>query len=224
MSERVWARVGQIGTALAGIAAIVALIVSLNTPSSRLVAEIRPMAFRLPVTDKQLLDLSQTDKPVSAALGELMKVDRATGLVKIDLYNNGDFPISAIHINVAEAILYAKGTEGVDDSAVLPSDQSGTTLDSLTQGSSVTIYVWTRKPAAIYRHWYDLDNQFNITFSQGVARKYIYIEGGGISGWLDRNGTNISFSIVLVSGLLYALLTLYTYVRQNRSVKPDVKS
>jgi hypothetical protein len=97
MSERVWARVGQIGTALAGIAAVIALIISLNTASSRLVAEIRPMAFRLPVTVDQLAELTKTDKPVSAALGNLMRVTRATGLVKIDLYNNGDFPVSGVH-------------------------------------------------------------------------------------------------------------------------------
>ena len=153
MSERVWARVGQIGTALAGIAAVIAIIISMNTPSSRLVADIRPMAFRLPVTTIQLSELIQTDKSASVPLGELMKVSRATGLVKIDLYNNGDFPISAIHINVADAYLYAKGIEGVDDSAILPSDQSGITLDNLTQGSSVTIYVWTGTQAETYRHW-----------------------------------------------------------------------
>jgi hypothetical protein len=107
ISERVWARIGQIGTALAGVAAVVAIIISLNTPSSRLVAEIRPMAFRLPVTGEEIAKLA----PAGAALGELMKVGRAAGLVKIDLYNNGDFPISAIHINVADAVLYAKGTE-----------------------------------------------------------------------------------------------------------------
>jgi hypothetical protein len=107
--------------------------------------------------------------------------------VKIDLYNNGDFPISAIHINVADAVLYAKGTEGVDDSAILPSDQLGITLDSLTQGSSVTIYVWTGTQAETYRHWANLDDKFKITFSQGVARKYIYIEGSRFSGWFERN-------------------------------------
>jgi len=32
MSERVWARDGQIGTALAGIAAVVVVIIALNTP------------------------------------------------------------------------------------------------------------------------------------------------------------------------------------------------
>jgi len=141
MSERVWARVGQIGTALAGIAAVVALIFTLNSPSSRLVAEIRPMAFRLPVTDGQLAEQTKTDKSVSPALGPFMQASRATGLVKIDLYNNGEFPISAIHINVSDAFLYAKGTEGVDDSSVISSDQSGITLDTLTQGSSTTIYV-----------------------------------------------------------------------------------
>jgi hypothetical protein len=152
-----------------------------------LVADIRPMAFRLPVTTIQLSELIQTDKSASVPLGELMKVSRAAGLVKIDLYNNGDFPISAIHINVADAYLYAKGIEGVDDSAILPSDQSGITLDNLTQGSSVTIYVWTGTQAETYRHWANLDDKFKITFSQGVARKYIYIEGSRLSGWLERN-------------------------------------
>jgi hypothetical protein len=32
MSERMWARDGQIGTALAGIAAVVVVIIALNTP------------------------------------------------------------------------------------------------------------------------------------------------------------------------------------------------
>ena len=207
MSERVWARVGQIGTALAGIAAVIALIISLNTASSRLVAEIRPMAFRLPVTVDQLAELTKTDKPVSAALGNLMRVARATSLVKIDLYNTGDFPISGIHINVTDAVLYAKGTAGVDDSSVLPSDQSGTTLESLTQGSTVTIYVWTGTQAENYRHWPSLDDKFRITFSQGVARKSIYIEGSPIAGWFDRYGA-IPIGVALTLSLigLYSLL------------------
>jgi hypothetical protein len=58
MSERAWARVGQIGTALAGITAVIAIIISANAPSSRLLAEIRPMAFRLPVTADQLVRLT----------------------------------------------------------------------------------------------------------------------------------------------------------------------
>jgi hypothetical protein len=187
MSERFWARVGQIGSAVIAIAAVVTIIITLSGPSSRLVADIRPMAFRLPVTTIQLSELIQTDKSASVPLGELMKVSRATGLVKIDLYNNGDFPISAIHINVADAYLYAKGIEGVDDSAIVPSDQSGITLDNLTQGSSVTIYVWTGTQAETYRHWANLDDKFKITFSQGVAQKYIYIEGSRFSGWWERN-------------------------------------
>lgn len=179
MSERMWARVGQIGTALAGIAAIIGIIISVNTPSSRLVAEIRPMAFRLPVSADQLVGLTKTDKSVSAALGNLMRVNRATSLVKIDLYNNGDFPISGIHIKVADAVLYAKGTEGVDDSSVLPSDQSGATLESLMQGSSVTIYVWTGTQAETYRHWSDLDDKFNIRFRKVLHGK-IFISKGAL--------------------------------------------
>jgi hypothetical protein len=207
MSERVWARVGQIGTALAGIAAIIGIIISVSTPSSRLVAEIRPMAFRLPVSADQLVGLTKTDKSVSAALDNLMRVNRATSLVKIDLYNNGDFPISGIHIKVADAVLYAKGTEGMDNSSVLPSDQSGTTLESLLQGSAVTIYVWTGIQAETFRHWSDLEDKFNITFSQGVARKKIYIEGSPIAGWFDRYGA-IPIGVALALSLigLYSLL------------------
>jgi hypothetical protein len=219
MSERVWARVGQIGTALAGIAAVIGIIIALNTPSSRLVAEIRPMAFRLPVTADQLPELTKTDnKPVSAALGNLMRVSRATSLVKIDLYNNGDFPISGIHINVADAVLYATGTEGVDNSSVLPSDQSGTTLESLTQDSTVTIYVWTGTQAENYRHWFSLDDKFRITFSQGVARKNIYIEGSPIAGWFERYGTlPIAFVLALLIIGLYSLLSTWLQSRTRRS-------
>jgi hypothetical protein len=209
MSERFWARVGQIGTALAGIAAVVGIIIALNTPSSRLVAEIRPMAFRLPVTAGEIAKLA----PAGASLGELMKVGRATGLVKIDLYNNGDFPISAIHINVADAVLYAKGTEGVDDAAVLASDNSGTTLDSLTQGSSLTIYVWTGTQAETYRHWANLDDKFKITYSQGVARKSIYIEGGRLSGWFERNNDVIPIGLGFM-GVIVALFASFTSWQQ----------
>jgi hypothetical protein len=215
--------VGQIGTAIAGIAAVVAIIISLNTPSSRLVAEIRPMAFRLPVTAGEIAELTKTDKPASAAIGELMKVSRATALVKIDLYNNGDFPISAIHINVAEAILYARGTEGVDNSSALPSDSLGTTLDSLMQGSSATIYVWTGTQAESYRHWSNLDDKFKITFSQGVARKYIYIEGGWFSGWWERNS-----GVVPVSAAVFAvIITIWALAadwRRRRMGQSEVKS
>jgi hypothetical protein len=221
MSERVWARVGQIGTALAGIAAVIAIFISVNAPSSRLVADIRPMAFRMPITSDQLAELTKTDKPVSASVNYLMRVSRATSLVKIDLYNYGDFPISGIHIDVADAVLYAKGTEGTDDSSVLPSDQSGTTIDSLSQGTSVTIYVWTGIQAENYRHWANLDDKFRITFSQGVARKNIYIEGSLFSGWLERNNTVFPITILILSFMFAIYMAIKTMRSLSRRSSPE---
>jgi len=218
MSERVWARVGQIGTALAGIVGVIALVHTLNAPSNQLIAEIRPMAFRLPITAGQLGELTRTDKSGNAALGQLMQVRRATGLVKIDLYNNGDFPISGIHINVDSDVLYAKGTEGQDNSLVLPSDQSGTTLDTMTQGSSATVYVWTEVPPALYRHWYTLDENFKITFSQGVARKYIYIEGSQLSGWFERN---IGSILLCISGASFLVAFYMSTLGRRTGLKRD---
>src|SRR5271163_1024312 len=141
MSERTWS-IGKVAAIATIVLAIVAVMTFLrHEPSSQLVADIRPMAFRLPLTTDQLAKLTHTDKPIDEGLTHLLEVSRAMGLVKIDLHNDGDLPISGIRINVDQAMAYAIGKEGVDDSSVLPSDQSGITLPNLTQGTSITIYV-----------------------------------------------------------------------------------
>jgi hypothetical protein len=175
MSEHGWARVGQIGTALnalVGLGALgVTIFIYLTTPSSLLVADIRPMAFRLPITAAQLGEFTKPGQLFSAPAVSLLQVSQATSLVKIELHNNGGFPISAIRVNVASAVLYASETEGVDDSSSLPSDQLRTTIDNLTQGESMTVYVWTGTQAEEYRHWSDLDNQFKIIFLKVLQGK-----------------------------------------------------
>jgi hypothetical protein len=142
MSERFWATIGKVAalaTIVGTIFVIIGFVSTLTAPSSRLVADIRPMAFQMPVSAGQLSELSKTNTPIDSALAHLIEVGRATSLVKINLYNNGELPIAGIHINVAHAMLYAKGSEGMYDSSVLPSDLSGTTVDNLLQGGHATI-------------------------------------------------------------------------------------
>ena len=64
------------------------------------------MAFRLPVTSHQLED---SPRPIGPPIvpNLLLDASRATGLVKIDLYNNGELPINGINIYVADSVLYA---------------------------------------------------------------------------------------------------------------------
>jgi len=183
MSERVWGWIGKAATIVAivaGIATVVLFARTFNVPSSRLVADIRPMDFRLPVTSNQLAQLitevTKTDKPVnqsiSQSIGSLLQSVRALSLIKIDLRNNGDPPIYGIHIDVDLAILYARGSEGMDDSEILASDQSGTRLDNLIQGNSVTIYVW----AGFKPEYYRQRDKIRISYAQGTASKNIYTE------------------------------------------------
>jgi hypothetical protein len=175
MSERVWGWIGKVATIVAifaGITTILWFASTLNVPSSRLVADIRPMAFRLPVTTDRLAELTKTDKPINQSTGPLLQASRALSLVKIDLHNNGDLPIYGIHIDVDQAVLYARGSEGMDDSQVLFSDQSGTALDNLIQGNSVTIYVW----AGFKAEYYIQRDKIRISYAQGTATKNIYAE------------------------------------------------
>jgi hypothetical protein len=179
MSERVWGWIGRAATIVAiaaGITTIVWFANTFNVPSSRLVADIRPMAFRLPITTDQLgkmiTELTKTDKPVNQSIGPLLQAGRALSLVKIDLHNNGDLPIHGIHIDLDLAVLYATGSEGVDDSQVLTSDQSGITLENLIQGNSVTIYVW----AGFKPEYYGQRDKIRISYAQGTASKNIYTE------------------------------------------------
>jgi hypothetical protein len=193
MSEHTWGLIGKASVIVGILAAIVTVLGyfgTLNAPSSLLVADIRPMAFRLPVTHRELTELTKTDKPISQGICYLLEVSRATGLVKIDLHNNGDLPITDIHINVDQAQLYETGSEIGEDYSVLPLSQSGTIIPSLDQGRSMTVYVWTREYPEVYRHWNWIDgisSKFNITYLHGIASKNVYIEGSPFLAWFERN-------------------------------------
>jgi hypothetical protein len=59
MSERLWALIGKIAaiaTIIGALVGVIALLSILNAPSSRLVADIRPMAFQLPITMDEILE------------------------------------------------------------------------------------------------------------------------------------------------------------------------
>jgi hypothetical protein len=203
-----WSIIGNVAATVTIATAIGVPVVSYFTsqsPSSQLVADIRPMAFRLPVTRDQIWKLAYPDKPKpenAEVLALLKEINLATGLVEIDLHNNGELPISGIHVNVDRGLVYAIGKlGGMDDPSVLRSDKSGITLDSLTQGSSITVYVWTDEPPDYYRNeptYIDLGKNFNISYSQGVARKNIYTEGSLFSLWLDRNWLLVWVSLCMI--------------------------
>jgi hypothetical protein len=223
MSEHIWARFGQIFTGLSGMGGLVALLTWLNLPSNSLIADIRPVSFRLPFTAgaigeivKTCTDVAKTCPPVA---GHLLGITRVNGFVTVDLHNTGDIPINNVQVFVKNAVLYAKVTEGVDDSNLVGFDENGTSVASLTQGSSLTIYAWTSTFTGAYRSWWNLSDQFRVSFSQGVATKHIYIEGSLISGWIERNGNWLPLIL-----LAFPLTTLAIGVVRSRSrTLPDEK-
>src|SRR6266496_688208 len=118
MNERFWSRVGAIGALLAGIGGLVAVLIWWNTPASRLTAEIRPVIFKLPFTTSDIIKeyspprgeiglpdfiTRKFDKPLtpnSSVSERIKRISNATGLVEINLTNNGDLPITGVRVNV----------------------------------------------------------------------------------------------------------------------------
>lgn len=128
------------------------------------------------------------DGPMDPTIAHVLAVSDANGFARIDLRNEGNLPIERIHIRAAGIrATYAMGTPNVGDTVVLPSDDKGITIEKLEQGSAVTIYVWSGIIWGSYSHWNGLDDQFQITYSQGVAEKRFYISVGTTAEFIDKH-------------------------------------
>lgn len=217
MSDHVWARIGQVGALFAGLAAVGALIITLISPATVLVADIHPMGFLLPLSVSEIRNFVKDD----AIAERLSKLTDAKGLVKIVLHNTGDLRLTDIRVKVSEAILYtavddALVTYWIDKTPVLVQGESA--ISELRQGDTVVVYVWTKTPFELYQSWNSLFDKFQITFPQGVATKHIYIENSLFGGWLERNKTYLLLS---VWALLLIGLSVATFVVRRRRLPVD---
>jgi hypothetical protein len=203
----------QIIVVLAALAAIITFVRSYWIPATRLVADIYPMEFRLPVDGGELTAATRSNQPMDPAIAHVLAVTNANGFARIDLKNEGTLPIERINIRVRGAVIYAKGTPNVQDSVVIPiSDESGITVPKLTQGGFITIYVWSGIAWGTYSSWDTLEDQFQITFPQGVADERFHITVGGLSEFIDKH-----FLIFLNAfGILFLLSTAGLVVRVFR--------
>lgn len=205
---------------VSGLATIIPFVQSYVYTSSKLVADIYPMEFRLPVSlDAVLRATRTTNQPMDRDIANLLSVGGANGFARIDLLNGGSLPLEDIRIRAFGATVYAKGTPNMNDSSVVPSDDTtGIKLPTLEQGSSVTIYVWAGIVEGTYTNWDTLDKLFQITFSKGVAAKRFHIQVGTIAEWIDRN--LVIFAVVLAVLFILSLIVLIMRVlryRQNRN-------
>jgi hypothetical protein len=217
MSDRVWARVGQFGTLLAAITAVITCIILLRSPSTLLVADIYPMGFELPLPYKDIEDQVKpgTARDTLMALGG--EFSEARGLVKINLHNTGELQITDIRVKVDDAVLYAKSFGKLSDAQVIPSDDGGIKLGDMRQGDFITLYAWTKTPIELYQYWIGLHDKFQITFPQGIATKNVYIEDNLFEGWMERNFGYFFF----VLGLTVAVVpSVFLLAREMRSRRP----
>ncbi len=224
MSDRVWIRIGQIGTAVAAVAAVITVIVLLRSPSNTLVADIYPMGFALPISYKDI-DSQIKPGPIHDNLAALVSsFSRAKGLVKINLHNAGELQVTDIRVKITDAVLYAKSTNSLDDAEIIPFDNNGVKLSEMRQGDSITIYSWTKTPLELYQFWGELRDKFQITFPQGVAIQNIYIENTLFEGWLERNWFYfLGVFWILMIVVLFSIVHIQTK-RANRTEKPIVSA
>ncbi len=227
----VWlrARIGRFGTGisqtvsvLAGLAAIIPLILSFWSPSNRLVADIYPMEFRQPINLGVVTLAVRNNQPMNPEIAHLLMTNGANGFARIQLYNGGSLPIDDVRIRVSGASLYVSGTPNMGDSSFIPSDSAGAIkLPLLEQGSSITIYAWAGIVWGTYTDWSTLNDQFQITFSKGVADKRFHIPVGTIAEWIDRNLAlvSISFSLLFLLPFIGLIVRLSRY-RHSRQPEP----
>jgi hypothetical protein len=194
---------------LAGIATIIPFVYSYLKPATKLVADIYPMEFRLPVDLGALVAATRSNQPMDPAIAHILAVTGTNGFARIDLRNEGDLPVDDIHIHVAGATVYAKGTPNVNDSVVLPSDETGIKLVKFEQGRSITIYVWSAIILGSYTSWDTLHDQFQITFSQGIADKRFHITVGATAEFIDKH----FWIFASAFGLLFLLSALGLLMR-----------
>jgi hypothetical protein len=106
----------------------------------------------------------------------------------------------------------------MNDSITIHSyDLNGITLPSLGQGGSITIYTWAGIVWGSYSDWSSLPDQFQITYSKGVAVKRFHIPVGTIAAWVDRNTiiVVIGFGALFIMSLI-GLAARFVRFRQDR--------
>jgi hypothetical protein len=222
-----WTRIGratnfavQILTVFSGIAGLILFGDWLSNPSNRLVADIFPMEFRMPANTSAIAALAQQiNKPMAPDVATIVSTGGANGFARIQLSNEGSLPIQDIHIHVLGiGVVYSKGTPNMNDSVIIHSDDvNGVTIPSLGQGSSITIYTWAGTVWGSYSDWSSLPDQFQITYSKGVAVKRFHIPVGTIAAWVDRNTilVIIGFGALFIMSLT-GLAARFVRFRQDR--------
>jgi hypothetical protein len=183
--------IAQVILVAAGLVTVGSFIASYFYPTTRLVADIYAMEFRMPV---DIGDLGRAwtklspNQPMDPAIAHVFAVTGANGFARIDLRNEGSLPIEGIHIRAAGiGATYAKGTPNMGDTVVLRSDDKGITIETLEQGSGVTVYIWSAIILGSYSHWSGLDDQFQIIYSQGIAEKRFHIPVGITAEFIDKH-------------------------------------
>jgi len=213
------ARIGRVVSILVQIIFVLAALVGViyfvlpnwNT-STKLIADIYPMEFRLPVNVEQLTAVARSNQPINSTIAHILAVTNANGFARIDLTNEGNLPINDIHIWVSGANIYVKGNPNIGNSIVFPAYQ-GVTVPKLERGSWITIYVWSSIISGKYSSWDTLSTQFTILSSQGVADTKFHITVGSVAEFIDKNFIIILsvFSMLLFLSVVGLLIWAFRF-------------
>jgi hypothetical protein len=197
---------------LAALVGVIIFVLSNWNTSTRLIVDIYPMEFRVPINVEQLTAIARSNQPINPAIAHILAVTNANGFARIDLTNKDNLPIDDIHIWVSGADIYVKGNPNILNSIVFPEYQS-ITIPKLEQSSWITIYVWSSITSGRYSSWDSLSNQFTITSSQGVADKRFHIPVGSAAEFIDKHFIIISsiFSLLILLSVVGLLIWAFRF-------------
>jgi hypothetical protein len=214
-----WTRIGRVISILIQIifvlAALVGVIIFLRphwNPAIKLIADIYPMEFRVPVNVGQLTAVTRSNQPINPAIAQILAVTNANGFARIDLTNEGNLPIDDVHIFVSGANIYVKGNPNIENSVIFPA-YGGITVPKLEQGNWITIYVWSSIISGTYSSWDNLSTQFTIMSSQGVADKKFHITVGSGAEFIDKHFILIAsvFSLLFLLSAVGLLIWAFRF-------------
>jgi hypothetical protein len=207
----------QIIFVFAGLVAITIFVCSYLNTGTKLVADIYPMEFRVPVNGGELAAVARSNQPINPTIAHILAVTNANGFARIELKNDGNRPIDDIHIRVFGADIYVKETPKMGNSIVIPaSEATGITVPKLAKGSAIRVYVWSSIIPGSYSSWDALYDQFTITFSQNFADRRFHMTVGAVAEFVDKHFMIIFgvFSMLFLLSIV-GLLTWAFRLRQN---------